>query len=780
MRETKVTDGQPPATPARTFELAVSHHHAGRLDQAERLYRTVLAVEPDHFAALHYLGLVSSQQGKFEEAEALLRRAVTVDPGSAEALTNLGVALTRPGRYDDAIGVYQKALALDPSNVEAHNNLGATLQALGRFDEAAAEFAEALRLRPGNAGPHNNLGMALASLGRTEEAVAEYAKAIAINPRYTEAQDNLGNALVALGRYHEALARLYRALDLAPEAATTHNVLGAALLAVKAYEEAIVHCRRAIAIKPDFAEAHNNLGMAVAALKRLDEAIPHYLRALEIKPRFAEAHNNLGNAFAALKRRDEAITHYRRALEIKPDFFEAHNNLGNALSALRRHADAIPHLRRALEIKPDFAEALGNLAIALTVLNRHDEASGWYERSLAVAPDVADLHAGYGNQLMILGRLDEARRELERAIALAPGTAEFYRTLSTMKRFGPDDPQLAAMQALADDRSALGDDERMQLHFALAKAHADIGLHDSAFRHLEAANLLRRRQISYDEAAILGQFERIATAFTPELLRRLAGCGDPSALPVFIVGMPRSGTTLVEQVLASHPSVFGAGEIGDLEAVVAGLDGGAWFPEGIASMNGEQVRRIGADYRDRIASLAPSAPRITDKLLTNFRFIGLIHLALPNARIVHVRRDPVDTCLSCFFRLFGGELPFAYDLAELGRYYRAYTSLMAHWRSVLPEGAMIEVQYEDLVTDFAAQARRLVAYCGLEWDDRCSAFHETRRPVTTSSATQVRQPIYRSSIDQWRRYGHRLGPLLDALAVEPGNVAGGPMEAEGK
>jgi tetratricopeptide (TPR) repeat protein len=538
-------------------------------------------------------------------------------------------------------------------------------------------------------------------------------------------------------------------------------------LAVKGYEEAIVHCRRAIAIKPDFAEAHNNLGMAVAALKRLDESIPHYLRALEIRPGFAEVHNNLGNAFAALKRRDEAITHYRRALEIKPDFFEVHNNLGNALSVLGRHADAVQHLRRALEIKPDFAEALGNLAIALTALNRHDEAAGWYERSLEVAPDIADLHAGYGNQLMILGRLDEARREVEQAIALAPGRAEFYRSLSTMKRFGSDDPQLAAMQVLADDSGTLSDDERMHLHFGLAKAHADIGLHDSAFRHLEAANGLKRHQISYDEAAALGQFERIAAVFTPELLRRLAGCGDPSALPVFIVGMPRSGTTLVEQVLASHPSVFGAGEIGDLEAAMAGSDGGSWFPERIVSMSGEQVRRIGVNYGERIAALAPSAQRITDKLLMNFRFIGLIHLALPKARIIHVQRNPVDTCLSCFFRLFGGELPFAYDLAELGRYYRAYTRLMAHWRAVLPEGAMVEVQYEDLVTDFAAQARRLVAYCGLEWDERCASFHETRRPVTTSSATQVRQPIYRSSIDQWRPYGHRLGPLLDALAIEP-------------
>jgi tetratricopeptide (TPR) repeat protein len=766
--ETRVTDLQQlPATQARTFELAVAHHQAGRLDQAEQLYRAVLADQPDHFGALHYLGLASMQQNRLDEAEARLRRAVAAGPNSAEALTHLGIALTQLRRFDDAIGSYQRALALDPSNVEAHNNLGATLQMLGRFDEAATEFTAALRLRPGHASVRNNLGVVLSALGRTEEAVAEHEKAVAINPRYTDAQDNLGNALVKLGRHDQALARLYRALDLTPEAATTHNALAAALLAVKGFEEAEVHCIRAIALKPDFAEAHNNLGMAVAALKRYDEAIEHHRRALEFKPGFAEVHNNLGNALAGLKRREEAIAQYQCAIKIKPDFFEAHNNLGHALCGLKRHADAIVHLRKALEIKPDFPEALGNLAIAFTALNRHEEAAGWYERSLAAAPGLADLHAGYGNQLMILGRLDEARRELERAIALAPARTEFYRTLSTMKRFGKGDPQLAAMQALAADMSALGDEERMDLHFALGKAHADIGLHDRAFSHLEAANRLKRGQIGYDEAATLGQFERIAAAFTPQLMRRLADGGDPSSLPVFIVGMPRSGTTLVEQVLASHPQVFGAGEIGELEAALAGSDAASPFPESIGAMTAEQLRRIGADYRNRVAALAPAALRITDKMLANFRFVGPIHLALPNARIIHVQRNPVDTCLSCFFRLFGGELPFAYDLAELGRYYQAYARLMAHWRAVLPEGVMLKVQYEDFVTDFAAQARRLIAHCGLEWDERCSAFYENRRPVTTSSATQVRQPIYRSSIEGWLPYRHGLGPLLDALGIEP-------------
>ncbi len=753
-------------TAAQTFDLAVSHHRAGRLDEAARLYRAVLKIEANQFGALHHLGILATQQGRLEEAEALLQRATAIDPTSAEALINLGVALIRLSRPDDAVGVYQKTLALDPSNVEAHNNLGAVLQTLGRFEEAAAEFATALRLRPGNAAVHNNLGMVLAALGRAPEAAAEHEKAIKIDPRYVDAHDNLGNILLKLGRHDEALVRLYRALDLIPDAATTHNALSATLLAVKGYEEAVAHCRRAIEIKPDFAEAHNNLGLALAGLKRHDEAAAHYGRALEIKPDLAEAHNNRGNALTALKRRDEAVAQYRRALELRPDYFEAHNNLGHALSALQRHADAIPHFRKALEIKPDFAEALVNLANTLTALNRHDEAIVHYERALAIAPALPEAHSSYGNQHMILGRLEDARREIERAIALAPDRAEFYRALAALKRFSPDDPQLAAMQALAGNMSGLADDERMELHFALGKSLADSGQPGSAFRHLKAANALKRGQIKYDEAAALGLLERTAAAFTPEVMRRMAGCGDPSTLPIFIVGMPRSGTTLVEQVLASHPLVFGAGEIGDLEAAIAavtGSDDALRLPEGIGAMTGAQVRQIGSNYRDRLAALAPTAQRITDKMLMNFRLVGLIHLALPNARIIHVQRQPADTCLSCFSRLFGGDLPFAYDLAELGRYHRAYAKLMAHWRAVLPQGAMLEVQYEALVTDFPAQARRLVAYCGLEWDERCSTFHETSRPVTTSSAAQVRQPLYRDSIGAWLPYKDLLRPLLDEL-----------------
>ncbi len=265
----------------------------------------------------------------------------------------------------------------------------------------------------------------------------------------------------------------------------------------------------------------------------------------------------------------------------------------------------------------------------------------------------------------------------------------------------------------------------------------------------------------------LAAMERIRHVFSIELMTARRGVGDPSDVPVFIVGMPRSGTTLVEQMLASHPAVFGAGErlelLHAIERLGAGRLGGVPFPEAAWTMSADELRRLGSEYVAALRSLAPSAARITDKMPSNFRFVGLIRLILPNARIIHVSRDPVDTCLSCFSKLFSGEQSFTYDLAELGRVYRAYQRLMAHWRATLPEGAMLEVSYEALVQDFAAEVRRIVAYCGLPWEETCLKFYETRRPVHTASMTQVRQPIYASSVGRWRPDRALIRPLLEAL-----------------
>jgi tetratricopeptide (TPR) repeat protein len=647
--------------------------------------------------------MVLHRSGRLADAALRYRQVVRVEPRNLAALRLLGSVRMGQGNFAAAERWFRKAVKIDAQSADSYVEWGAALCRLGRLVEAAARYRRAIELSPDYAGAHNNLGIALHEIGRLDEAIASYRRAVEIEPGYAEAHYNLGNALTAAGRLEEAVAT-YRA---------------------------------AIAIKPDYADSCNNLGNALRQAGRLDEAAASYLRAIEIKPGRAEAHRNLGIIRFELNRLEEAVSHYRQALDIDPAYAEAHNDLGNALRALGRFDEALAQYEKALRLKSDYAEAHHNLGVALKML----------------------------------GRIDEARRAFKRALELAPRRVEFHASLAGVTQFAAGDRHLAMMERLAQDLAPLGGEQQIQLHFALGKACADLAQHAPSFRHLLDGNALKRRQINYDEAAVLAQFDRVRTVFTPDLMQERQGLGHPSPIPTFVIGMPRSGTTLVEQILASHPRVFGAGELTDFHDAVMRLAArGALpqsYPEMVSGLTGSRLFELGADYLARIRGMAPIADRVTDKLPGNFAAAGLIHLALPNARLIHIRRDPIDTCLSCFSTLFAADHPYAYDLGELGRYYRAYAALMGHWRDVLPEEAMIEVEYEALVTDLEPHARRIIAHCGLDWDNACLEFHKTQRPVLTASMVQVRQPIYRSAIGRWRPYREWLEPLLAALAVDP-------------
>jgi tetratricopeptide (TPR) repeat protein len=591
--------------------------------------------------------------------------------------------------------------------------------------------------------------------------------------RATPSTLTAGQALAAAAALHTQGRRteaegLYRAVLAAnPDHFDTLNAVGVLCLERNAAQEALAPLEKALSIQPDSAEAHNNLGMALASLGRPADSISHFEKAIAGNPDFAVANNNLGNALSTLRKYPEAIACFERAIALRPGYAVAEFNLAGALAERERHAEAAEHFRKALAHKPDWVAALCGRGLALNMSNRPDEGLESYELALQLEPQSAEAHHGIGLVLQTLGRLADARVALERALALAPDKPSHHRALAEMKRFNAGDPQIAQMKRLAEGMGAFAEEQQAELHFALGKMYGDLERHGDAFPHLMAGNAIKHRLEDYDERANLEMMRHIQKVFTAGLLQRNAGLGDPSDAPVFILGMPRSGSTLTEQILASHPQVFGAGELrylGDAAKAFRGSRVEDYFPEIAKSMSGEQLRAFGARYIEQVRPLAPGAARITDKMPANFRFIGLIRMALPNARIIHTKRDPLDTCLSCFSRLFGKKT-FTSDLGTLGRYYRAYSDLMEHWRTVLPPGAMLEVQYEDLVQDFEGQARRLVDYCGLAWDARCLAFHQTSRPVRTASVTQVRQPIYRSAIGRWEPYRQFLGPLLEGLGT---------------
>jgi tetratricopeptide (TPR) repeat protein len=474
----------------------------------------------------------------------------------------------------------------------------------------------------------------------------------------------------------------------------------------------------------------------------------------------------------------EAIHLYERIIALNSALPEIHNNLGHALSALGEPAPAAAAFERAIELKPDYPEALCNWGRVLADQERFDDAETKYRQAIMVNPRLAGAYNNLGLLLKETGRLKEARQIFEQAIDLAPSNFSYYDNLAAVTSFATGDPYLVALETAAEHAATLPIADQMHLNFALAKAYDNLGRPQSAFPHLLNANRLKRQQIVYDEADRLGLMDRLRASIGRGFIQARQGCGALSAAPVFIVGMTRSGTTLIEQILASHPQISGAGEAPLLEQVaesirneLPGVPGVPRYPEMMLAMSPAHFRTLGQLYVDRIRQRAPTATRITDKMTTNFFFVGLIHLALPNATIIHALRDPADTCLSCFSTHFTRGHEHTYDLAELGRYYRHYSELMTHWYDVLPPGRIMTVHYEDLVADLEGVARRIVSHCGLPWDSNCLDFHRNKRPIRTASAVQVRKPIYRNAVGRWRKYEAILGPLFAELGPRVASAA---------
>ncbi len=505
---------------------------------------------------------------------------------------------------------------------------------------------------------------------------------------------------------------------------------------------------------------------ALRAAGDTSRAVSSYRQAIEIDPTIAALHNNLGNALLDLGDHRAAAAAYRQALKIDSLQADAHSNLGMALREAGRSGDAIASCRRAVELAPGRPELHENLVTVLDGSGRIDEAAEVLDTAIRLCPREARLHSQRARLLIKTGDIAAAEAALRDALAVDPDCAVAHFELADIKTFSADDPDLTQLQKVVAAAADRPQSDRTDLHFALAKAYEDAGRYDDAFEELQRGNRLMRQALPYDAKAQARLFEAIASVFDRTLLDRLSGAGDPSNRPVFVVGMPRSGTTLVERILGAHPLVHGAGELRTLSEIARGgaAPGNPVAAlEPLAGLRAKQCRSMGAEYVRQVRKLAPDAERIVDKMPSNFLRIGLISVILPHARIIHCRREPADTCLSCYAQKFNRGQAFSYDLRDLGHYYRLYLQLMEHWRAVLP-GHVLDVDYEKLVADPEAEARRMVEFCGLPWDPSCLEFHKDRSPVRTASASQVRRPVYRSSVARWRRFEPHLEPLLEALA----------------
>jgi tetratricopeptide (TPR) repeat protein len=520
-------------------------------------------------------------------------------------------------------------------------------------------------------------------------------------------------------------------------------------------KKAVDFLTRAINARPEWAKAHNSLGCALQALGRDEEAATCFRHAVTHDPAAADSHYNLGTVLYGQGKLEEAVTALERALEIDPAMAAAHNVLSAALKGLDRLDAAESSARRAIELEPEMAEAYTNLGNAIRHRDNANEAESAYRRAIELAPDLGIGHGNLGTFLVARGNLDEGKQALRRSIALDPEHTEPYRMLSVFTDIESDQPLMDQMARIAVS-PRLGPDQLSDIRYAQARAAENSGDHDQAFAWLNEASRLHRSIIDYDPESNRQRIDALIATIRQELVYVHRNSGNKSSSPIFILGFPRSGTTLVEQILASHSQVTAKGELPAL-AEIANKTG---YPGALTQMDATALTRLGTDYLAE-ASAAPSA-FFTDKMPSNFMLIGLIRLALPNARIIHCRRDAVDTCLSCYRIRFGFGQNYSYDLAELGEYYRDYHRLMDHWRTLFP-GAILDIDYEDVVADQQTQTRRLLEFCGLAWEDACLRFEDTDRSVWTASATQVRKPIYTSAVGRWKKYERHLTPLLNAL-----------------
>lgn len=710
----------------QSLQMAVEHHQSGRLPQAEAIYRQILQMVPNQPDALHLLGMAAHQTGRNDLAVELITKAISINP-TGPMYYNLGNVFREQGKPDAAAENFQKALTLKPDYANAYLNLGAVLKEQGKLDAAAENFRKVLKLAPGFADAYLHLGNVLQAQGKPDAAVEIFREALKLRPDYVEARINLGNILKSQGRLDEAVESL----------------------------------RKVVALKPDYAEAYNNLGNALLAQEKLDEATGNFRKALALKPDYAGAHNNLGNALKEQGKLEEAITCYRQSLALNPDFAETHGNLGNALKDQGKLDAAVDCYRRTLALNPDFVDAYLNLGDALREQGKLDEAIENLNKALTLSPDCAEAHIGLGGAHQDTGQFATAEIHFEQALALKPDHPAAWAILASLRKMTLDDtPWAEKAQSLLKDR--LKPQDEMKLCYALGKYHDDTRQYDAAFACYERASHIKRQATPpFDRSDFRHLVDAIISAHPPEAVQPAQTGSRDSRRPLFIVGMPRSGTSLTEQILASHPDVFGAGELN------------FWGTQALANLptmrswhrDAPMLQSIASQCEAELLHHSASALRVVDKMPGNFLHLGLIHAVFPQARILHMQRNPVDTCLSIYFQNLSREHHYANDLDDLAFYYREYLRLMAHWRRVLPPDVFLDVPYEALVEDQEGWSRKIIGFIGLEWADQCRDFHATKRRVGTASNWQVRQKIYQTSKERWRNYEKFVGPLMPLLEL---------------
>ncbi len=648
------------------------------------------------------------------------------------------LALHKAGRLEAAEAGYRALLARDPDDLDALHLLGKLLVQSGRSREAIEAVQRAVAQRSNAPALHNTLGLAYQAAENEAAAESAFRQALALRPGYAEAHVNLGNLLRCRGDKVGALEEL-----------------------------------RAAA-KANYVEAAGHLAMLLAEMGRHEEAVESLELANQLRPGRVELLASLGAVLADLKR-PEAEERLRQALAVQPDHAGALCRLGRLLIATFRPEEGFACLEKAVAAAPANATVRAGLAQALEKAGRVREAKAQFAVAVQANPRFVPGWLGLARCCVDLGCFEEASRHCLRAFEIDPENED---TLAAIAQSNAGDLKSADLDRLerASENPAASSDRRRSLHTALAEYYEMTKDYERAFLHISAFNRERFREmtaagIAYDEEADKTAVDSNFLIFDRDFFRTVAGWGEISELPVFIMGMPRTGKTLCERILTGHSQVHGAGELNAVREIAVtlqrqladeGLAVAGTFPECASGLTQELGRRLAARHLDMLRRLAPQAERIIDTTPGNYMLLGLIAVLFSHAKIIHCRRDPVDTCFACYAKNFTNPLPWASDLTTLGRHYRQYDRIMHHWRDVLPV-PMLEVSYEELVDCPEKVARRIVDFCDLEWEDGCARLKDTEQAERTASRWQGRQPLNQASVGRWRHFERDLGPLVEAL-----------------
>lgn len=710
-----------------------------------------------------------------------------LDPKQLQALYAEAMKLQAEGRHPAALDRYGRIIAANPRIAEAHFQIGRIHTAAGQSPRALPHLAAAAALKPAEPAIWQAWAdaVALAADEAAETALLQAVKQAQLAPRLRIAlQDRFAphrprpvpGIPPALRPVLDRIARLGSAGKLAeaerlataeaarhPQSAGLANALGIAQLRIGRHAAALASFQRAASLERGYADALNNMGQLLLELNRAEEAVAPLRAAVMAAPNWPVALTNLADALNRTRQERAALAYARKAARLAPKAAPTLIVLANTHTRLGDHAAAAEVLRDAVAAAPTRPDALVLLAQALSRLGQDQDALALYDRALDLAPRLSTALSGKAQLLQTLGDFEAAEIWFRRCFQADPSNGENYRLFIASHKTRADDPLLAQMIARFDD-PATRDTDRMNLGFAIAKALEDLKDYGRVFPYLNTANALMRKQWPYDIHQRLDEIRDFKAALEGFDFHaaRIEGASDYA--PIFVTGMPRSGTTLVEQIISSHSAVSGAGEVGIAAglalAALRGPDGGL---RRAGDVPDAVFAALGHNYADAMRARFPDAPHVTDKSILTYQYMGLIRLALPKARFVVVRRDPRDTLLSIYKNKFAeGTHLYGYSLRDLGLYYRSFIDMVEFWRARVPDWFHV-VEYEDLVANPEAESRRLIDACGLAWEDQCLDFHKNTRKVETLSVFQVRQPISKGSVKAWQRYEAEIGEMVEAL-----------------